>query len=139
MNSKWKDIILFCSLLFNVILAGFILYHVIARPLPRQITPRIPINREHLREKHREINLRRTEFFEYKQRFMEALAAPDFNESEMSILLDELLEKQNEMEHAICTNLIEIRKNMNAEQAERFFREFPHQKIHNEFHRPKRR
>jgi len=126
MNKRWKNVLLLCSLLFNVILAGFIIYHAFTKPLPRPIPPRIPTNREQLREKHREISLKRSEFIEYKQRFIDALASSDFKEADARILLKELLEKQNDLEHTICSNLIELRKKMDDEQAGKFFSRFPH-------------
>ncbi len=125
MNNKWIYIILLCSLMFNAILAGFIIYHLMTRPLPGPTPPRFDFNRERMLERHREIGVRRTEFQEHKLHFINSLASPHFNELASKEELEILLQKQIEMERVIGMNLIDMRKNMNDEQAERFFKEFP--------------
>ncbi len=126
MNNNWKNVLLICSLLFNLILIGFILYPMIWRPKPIPVVARTEINREALLEKQHEIREMRMEFITHKNRFMSALAQPDISEDELYRQLDNLLKKQIEMEQAIGMNLIEIRSNMTAEQARRFYRELPH-------------
>lgn len=125
MNNRWRDLILICSLLFNLFLAGFIFYHLATRPIPQPPPPRIDINREQMRERHQEIRMKRAEFIQQKKRFTNALAAAEINEFELREQLDILLQRQIEMEREIGLNLIEMRKNMNDVQAEQFFRRFP--------------
>ncbi len=124
-RQRWKTILLICSLLFNLILAGFILYHLVTRPLARPVPPYYEVNREPFREKQQEIREKRAEFLNRKHSFMEKLASSDFDEIELRKQLDQLLEKQMEMEKAIADNFIEMRKRMNDKQADRFFRELP--------------
>lgn len=126
MNNKWKNVILACSLLFNLVLAGFIAYSLITRPVERPYTVRIMSDNEQLRSRHREIRTQRLDFFEHKNDFMRNLASSDFTGEEMREQLEVLLEKQIEMERTIGSNLIEMRENMTAEQAARFFNKIPH-------------
>ncbi len=125
MNNRWKNIILICSLLFNGILAGFIVYHLISQPLPPPHPPRLDIRREHIQKRREEIREHRLNFIREKEHFMHMLAEPNFAENRLREQLDRLLEKQFEMERVIGSNLIELRKNMDDQQAERFFKEFP--------------
>jgi hypothetical protein len=137
---KWKNVLIICSLLFNLILAGFILYHLATAPIPPPIPPRFDHNREHIQGKRIEIMQKRKEFIEHKHRFMEKLAARDFEEAELRAQLEQLLDKQIQLERAIAENFIEMRKNMDDIQAERFFRELPERiRERNEMLRNRRR
>lgn len=123
---SWKNILLICSLLFNLILAGFIIYHLVAKPLPPPPRPpRTEFNKEHFRKKHTEIRQKRLEFMETRKRFMQNLASPEFDETASRKQLEELMQRHSEMERMIAENLIEMRKNMDNEQAKRFFNAIP--------------
>jgi|GEM_PF-3822337 len=126
MNNNWKNVLIICSLLFNLVLIGFILYPLFWHPKPVPLSTKTEINRERILDKQREIREMRREFLSHKNRFMNALAQPDINEEELYEQLATLLEKQLEMEETIGINLIEIRSNMTPEQARRFYRELPH-------------
>ena len=124
MNSSWKNILLLCSLIFNFILGGFIIYHLVTKPVPPPRHPGIDIERTRYHEKSREISTHRTEFMEHRRRFMENLAAPEFDEERLKGQLDSLLHKQIEMERLIGNNLIEMRRDLTEEEAQRLLRRF---------------
>jgi hypothetical protein len=120
MNNRLRDIILICSLVFNFTLLGFLLYRQVNRP-PVPL-PHHHVHNDVMTEKRRMIRSKHIELGEAKRQFMIMLASPELNEENLKDKLEQVIVKQTELERTIGENLIELRKRMTPEEAEKFLR-----------------
>ncbi|HHE37549.1 MAG TPA: hypothetical protein ENL20_03125 [Candidatus Cloacimonetes bacterium] len=121
-------IILFIiSMVFNIAFVSTFIYHRIMmrprfpeQPIPEPLSP-YPELIERIEEGKKQIMPLRQKFQKSKTAFIEALKSQDFNKEELMLILEKTLENQVKMEKELGLRLIELRKEMNPEQARRFF------------------
>jgi len=76
---------------------------------------------ERIEEGKKNILPLREEFLESKKTFIEILKSEDFNPEEALEILEKTMENQVKMEKELGIRLIELRTQMNSQQAKRFF------------------
>ena len=122
-------IILFIiSMVFNIAFVSTFIYHrIMMRPrFPEHLPPEHPQPHppefiEKIEEGKKKIIPLRMEFQESKKVFIEALKSDNFNKEELIKILEKTIENQVKMEKELGIRLIELRKEMNPEQAKKFF------------------
>ena len=125
MQKRSVQILLIVSLAFNIAFIGLGAYRYIR--IKRFSDPRIafrhaPQNIKDQFRKHRQIiDPIRDEIELVRGQFFAELRKPDFTEQQLQEKLDIYLSKQSELERAMGNNFITIRKNLSAQQAEKFF------------------
>jgi len=122
MRSKTTNLLLIISLVFNLAVLTVFVYHIIGKPdfMLRHDFP--PPRRELFREHLEEIRADHIAYMKAKRDFFVALQkeAPDFEELEKR--LETTIEMQLLMEKKLGKRLIEMRRNLSAEE----YREFIH-------------
>ena len=124
MKSKILFIILLVSLAFNV---GFVVKYV-HKVCSRQKTT-IPAPQKRNMQTHRfapneEIVLARAENIQLRKQFFMELAMPEVNTDAVNELSIQLNESQIILEQAVLNHFVEIRQEMDTEEAESFFGRF---------------
>jgi len=126
MKNHTIKILLIISLAFNIaFLGGGIFRSIKFRKFP-------PIHERIKNEKVRNFMERRKEigsplrrdFYKAKDEFMKALTKPEIDETEMQILIDELIAKQNAMEREVGNSMIELRQQLSDKEAKEIFGKF---------------
>ena len=126
MSKRALTIIVIISLAFNLAFIGtFGLIQFRRRSFLKHTFGPPPELREHFRNRKEHIAPLRYDFHQSKVDFIEELKKPDFNEELLNMMLENAIEKQTAMEIELGKSLIEIRKEMNFEEAQRFFSKFP--------------
>jgi len=124
MRNKYKLIIFIISLAFN---AGFIimfLYHAYFAP-KRFMPPPPPKNAKihRLMESEEMKNIKR-ENFKYRLEFFNELSKPNYSQTSLDSLIDNLSRSQQVIEDIVIQNFIELRNTMTDEEANDFFGKF---------------
>jgi len=126
MSKRTLIIIVIISLAFNLAFIGtFGLIQLRRRSFlknnfgaPREL-------REHFRNRKEHIAPFQHDFHQSKIDFIEELKKPDFNEELLNKMLENAIEKQTALEIELGKSLIELRKEMSFEEAQKFFSKFP--------------
>jgi hypothetical protein len=123
MQKKYLSSILITSLAFNIAFIGVFIYHLTTRPPlpPSPYCIKKPPIREFISRKKNEMKAFNDEFRSSRKRFLESLAAADFDETISLKLLEENVGKHMAMEKEAGISLIEFRKKIDAEEAADFF------------------
>ena len=126
MSKRALTIIVIISLAFNLAFIGtFGLIQLRRRSLLKHKFGPPPVLREHFRNRKEHIASFQHDFHQSKIAFIEELKKPDFNEELLNKMLENAIEKQTAMEIELGKSLIELRKEMSFEEAQRFFSKFP--------------
>lgn len=126
MKRRTTHILLFISLAFNIAFLGGGVYRF------SQIRRFKPMHERVNNEKVREFMQHRKDtggrlmhgFHAAKDDLMKALTKPEINEPELNKLIEIVIEKQNLMEREIGEAMIDLRKELSAEEAEQVFSRF---------------
>ena len=85
--------------------------------------PKLPKHcREDFRELRKEMGEKHREYFIARRQFILSLLEEDLNEEEVLKRLENAIEKQTIKEKEIGLSFIQLRKEMTAEEAKKFFR-----------------
>ena len=126
MSKRALTIIVIISLAFNLAFIGTfgIIQYRRKIFLERRFIPH-PQLRKHFMTCKEHIAPLRYDFHQSKIDFIEELKKPDFNEELLNMMLENAIEKQTAMEIELGKSLIELRKEMSFEEAQKFFSKFP--------------
>ncbi len=126
MSKRALTIIVIISLAFNLAFIGTFGLIQLRRKnfFPHKFGPPREL-REHFRNLKNNIAPFRHDFHLSKKDFIEELKKPDFNEEFLHKMLENAIQKQTAMERELGKSLIELRKEMSLEEAQRFFSKFP--------------
>jgi len=126
MSKRALTIIVIISLAFNLAFIGtFGLIQLRRRSFLKHKFGPHPQLKEHFMMRKEHIAPLRYDFHQSKVDFIEELKKPDFNEELLNKMLKNAIEKQTAMEIELGKSLIELRKEMSFEDAQRFFSKFP--------------
>jgi len=111
------------SLAFNIAFVSVFGYHLIINRralhlIPPDVNPKV---RNHYFEYREEIAPFMKEFHKSKQEFILELTKKDIDEEKLLNMLGNSIEKQMKMERALGLSMIEIRKNLAPEEAQKIF------------------
>ncbi len=128
MTKRTVLILLFISLAFNLAVLGSILWLRFSRTCPAGALqsghPRIDLP-PHLQDAHvmwsPEIRTMHSHFNESKIELMRELAKDPIDETNITAIIDNSLNAQGTLEHALAQRLLDIRKQMTAAEAEEYF------------------
>lgn len=139
MSKRWIVILLFISLAFNLAVLGMFTYMSMFRGFPfcppphkvpeemqeRQIQRR---DRDRLMnrasdEDKKEIRKLRLEFLHNRKEFMDILLQENFNEADAVKVMNASLQAQDKLEKKLGEALIEVRKQMTAEEAKEYLKQ----------------
>lgn len=126
MKNRTLKIFLFISLAFNIaFLGGGVLRFIHLRKLP-PIHQRIKNSqvRNFMQQRKEMGEPLLSEFHRAKDDFMETLAQENVDEKTLLTKVDTLIAKQIKMERAISKSMIELRKQLSPEEAEKVFGKF---------------
>ncbi|MCB5258936.1 MAG: hypothetical protein PHN71_01040 [Candidatus Cloacimonetes bacterium] len=125
MSKRLITMLLIVSLAFNLAVLSSIIWLHYRLPHPPHHTgsyerPRLP---EHIKSMpmDKELGDMRREYDEYRIRFMRKLALEDYSEQNLIAIIDSSLAAQHKLEEALGTRLINLRKQMSAEEAFEYF------------------
>lgn len=121
MNNRIKNIILVCSLIFNITFIAFFIQRSCtqepeSRP-PREYRAISESGREHFRE----IRSMRSSYMAAKRDFLGELSKPDYDTGKLQEKLNNLIAMQKEIEENVGHSLIELRRTLTDEEAEKLF------------------
>jgi len=138
MKPKFLLILLLISMSFNVGFVFCFVYKTSAKqqnimPAPSQRPERQSRSREFFQNE--DLIVARNENIELRKQFFIELAKPEIDLAEINDLMSKLDESQRVLEQAVLNHFLNIRQEMNSEEAEEFFSRFQHR---NE-NRPKRK
>ena len=127
MSKKTIFILLIVSLAFNLAFLGTFLYHRMnfgpGMSGPIHGRSKLPIQcREDFRKLRKEMGEKHREYFIARRQFILSLLEEDLNEEEVLKRLENAIEKQTIKEKEIGLSFIQLRKEMTAEEAKKFFR-----------------
>ena len=126
MSKRTLIIIVIISLAFNLAFIGtFGLIQLRRRSFLKHKFGPPPELREHFRNRKKHVASFQHDFHQSKMAFIEELKKPDFNEELLNMMMKNAIEKQTAMEIELGKSLIELRKEMSFEEAQRFFSKFP--------------
>jgi len=126
MSKRALTIIVIISLAFNLAFIGtFGLIQLRKRSFLENKFGPPPELREHFRNHKEHIAPFQHDFHQSKMDFIEELKKPDFNEELLYKMLENAVDKQTTMEIELGRSLIELRKEMSFEEAQKFFSKFP--------------
>ncbi len=124
MSYKTLKILLFISLIFNIAFLGNYLYHRFVL-FPKHQNAYPPLHHrpyfDKMRNFRREIFEQRREYLKLRREFLKMLQSPNIDEKELQKKLDEILDKEIQMERNLGKNFIKLRKNMSNQEAKIFF------------------
>lgn len=124
MQKRSFKFLLYISLAFNIAFIGGFVYRYLNAPFhqpglpPEEMKPPV---KDFFFQKRDEIKQFGKDFMDSKKQFLESLTLAEFNEDKSTELMQESVEKQILMETEIGKSMIEIRKKMSAEEAEKAF------------------
>lgn len=124
MQKRSVTYLLFISLAFNIAFIGGFVYHLVNPPFGRQNFPpdnMKPPVKDFFFQKKEEIQQFDRDFLDCKRTFMESLLEEEFNEEKSLELMQESVQKHMRMESEIGKSMIELRKKITAEEAQRIF------------------
>ena len=126
MSKRALTIIVIISLAFNLAFIGtFSLIQLRRRSFLKHEFRPPPELREHFRNRKEHIASFQHDFHQSKIAFIEELKKPDFNEELLNKMMENAIRKQTAMEIELGKSLIELRKEMSFEEAQKFFSKFP--------------
>lgn len=126
MSKRLLIVLFIVSMAFNIAFVGGVGYHlIISRTAHQFIPPGInPQVRNHYLECRKEITPLMKEFHESKQEFIHELARKDIDEEKLLNMMENSIEKQTRMERELGLSMIEMRKRLTPEEAEKMFHAF---------------
>lgn len=137
MSSRWKNILLISSLVFNLTIVGIFGFNYFKSDCKTYYKPKTEQGELIIKRRRDEIRNLRKDMMETRRGFFELLKAGASDEV-LNRQVELIIQKQILMEKEIANHLIELRKNMTNEEANRFF-ERETAKRNNRDHRKKRR
>lgn len=133
MTNRLKNVVLICSLVFNITFISYIVYHHVKEtPLTDYHRIQRNHNKPHLHrdakefQKPQSILIReiRADFIDQKREFFIRLSSPNIDKEELTDILEKVVQKQVKMEKTIGMAFIEKRMEMSDNEAENFYNRF---------------
>ena len=124
MSNRTLGILVIISLSFNLAFLSMFFFHLLRGPLPPgighdfKIPPRF---RDYFIDSREDIKPLRHDFENSRKDFMIALSDPEFDENRLLDMLDLAVDRQMIMEKELGIKLIQLRKQMTPNEAEKFF------------------
>lgn len=123
MNKRWKNILLICSLVFNITIVSFLGFNYLQSKscdYNHETRPDYKWDRNNNENRKNLIREMRKDMMDTRREFFEMLKSGVPDEA-LNQQVELIIEKQNKMEMAIANHLIELRKSMTDEEAKKFF------------------
>ncbi|HPR17398.1 MAG TPA: hypothetical protein PLD62_04055 [Candidatus Cloacimonadota bacterium] len=123
MRKRGFKYLFFISLTFNIAFLGGIVFHIVINPFPPGLPPKDmkPPVRDFFFEKKDEMQPLGENFMNSRGDFLNSLRTADFNEEKSLELMQISVQKHMEMEEKIGKSMIELRKKLTQEEAEKMF------------------
>ena len=126
MKKRAVNILLFISLAFNIAFLGGGVYRFSQMRRFKPMHERIKNDkvRDFMQMRKKLGNTLESDFHKAKDDLMRAFTKPEINESELNELIDNVIEKQSLREKEIGRAMIDLRKELTDEEAEKVFSSF---------------